>query len=79
MGFGHSTKSLRLLLSCPLLIFWFSKLGCLLVSIAMKKIEMSATISGTGDRKAAVKERGEECFPSYRDQNGLRFEEHQTP
>ena len=47
-----------LLLSCPLLIFWFSKLGYLLVSITMKKGESSATISGAGKKKAAVEKKG---------------------
>jgi len=59
LEFGHSTKSLCfLLLSCPLLIFLFSELDCLIVSITMKKGETSATISGAGDEKAVMEEKG---------------------
>ena len=72
MGFGHSTKSLRLLLSYPLLIFWFSELGCLLVSIAMKKGETSATISGAGEGKVAVEEKRKRA--SHRSRIGMDFD-----
>ena len=39
------------------MIFWFSDLGCFLISIAIKKGETSATISGVGKGKAVVEEK----------------------
>ena len=58
MGFGHFSKSLcLLLLSFPLLIFSFLDPSCLLISVIMKKGEISATISGVGTVKAAVEEK----------------------